>query len=214
MEYMDLIIFDLDGTLIDSRKDIANAVNHTLKEVGLEEKSVSEISSYIGTGVEDLIRRSLGKRQDSLFKKALSVFIEYYREHCLDNTYLYSGVKDVLEYFKNKRKVIVTNRRYETAILALRKLGVYNYFEDVLGGDDLGYLKPSSCLLDEVIHRLNIEKERTIIVGDMDVDILAGKRAGITTCAVTYGIGKKGDILKTKPDYIIDNILKLKGIIN
>jgi len=214
MEYIDLIIFDLDGTLIDSRRDIANAVNHTLKEVGLEEKSVSEISSYIGTGVEDLIRRSLGKKQDSLFKKALSVFIEYYREHCLDNTYLYSGVKDVLEYFKNKRKVIVTNRRYETAILALRKLGVYNYFEDVLGGDDLGYLKPSSCLLDEVIHRLNIEKERTIIVGDMDVDILAGKRAGITTCAVTYGIGKKGDILKTKPDYIIDNILKLKGIIN
>ena len=213
MRLVDLIIFDLDGTLVDSRKDIANAVNFTLRELGLEEKNIQEISSYIGTGVSDLIKKSLDENRDDLFKKALSVFEKYYREHPLDTTRLYPGVKDVLEYFKNKRKVIVTNRKYEFAVLILKTLNVYGYFEEILGGDNLGCLKPSSCNLENVMHKLHMDKEKTLIVGDMDIDILAGKRAGIITCAVTYGIGKKEDILKAKPDYIIDDILGLEEII-
>lgn len=211
---VDLIIFDLDGTLVDSRQDIANAVNYTLKELGLQEKGESDISSYIGKGVEDLIRRSLGDKQDRLFGKALSVFKDYYKKHSLDSTRLYPGTKDILEHFKNKRKAIVTNRKYEFAIDTIKALGIYNYFEDISGGDELGCLKPSSCLLDRVIHKLSMNKEKTIIVGDMDIDILAGKKAGIITCAITHGIGRKEDIVRAEPDYIIDNLLNLKEIIN
>ena len=212
MKLVDLIIFDLDGSLIDSRKDIVNAVNFTLREVGLGQKSTSEISSYIGRGVEDLVKKSLGRRQD-LLKKALDILEEYYRKHSTDNSILYPGVKEVLEYFKTKRKIIITNRNYEFAMLTLRAIGINDYFEDIIGGDDIGCMKPSSCPLDKTIYRLDINKQKVIIVGDMDIDILAGKSAGIITCAVTYGIGKIEDIQKAKPDYTIDNILKLKDII-
>lgn len=213
MKYIDLIILDLDGTLIDSREDIAKAVNFALKDVGLGEKSVSEISSYIGLGVEDLIRKSLGNKHNALIEKALSVFKEYYKEHCTDNSVLYPNVKEVLEYFKAKRKVIVTNRNYDLALQPLKTLGIYDYFDDIFGGDDIGCMKPSSCPLDRTINRFNMDKETTIFVGDMYIDVLAGKSAGIATCAVTYGIGKKEDIIKVEPDFIIDDMIELKNII-
>ena len=214
MKSVDLIIFDLDGTLVDSRKDIGNAVNFVLKEVGLRGKTITEISSYIGMGVEVLIRKSLGEAQDILLPKALSIFEEYYRKHSTDNSVLYPGVKEILEYFKDKKKIILTNRNYDFALLTLKACDIYDYFVDIIGGDDIGCMKPSSCPLDQIIHRLDIDKGRTIIVGDMDIDILAGKSAGIITCAVTYGIGKKEDILKANPDYIIDNLFKLRETIN
>jgi phosphoglycolate phosphatase len=214
MKYVDLIIFDLDGTLVDSKEDIINAVNHTLKEVGLKKKSIAEISSYIGSGVGDLIKKSLDASKDSIFEKATSMFEEYYKKHFLDHTRLYPGAREILGYFKNKKKVIVTNRKREFAINILKALGIAGYFEDVSGGDNLGCLKPSSCNLEESMRKQNVNKMRTIIVGDMDIDVLAGKEAGIITCAVTYGIGRREDILKAKPDYIIDNLLELKEIIN
>lgn len=214
MKPIELIIFDLDGTLVDSRKDIANAVNYTLRKLNRKEKSLAEITSYIGTGLEDLIRKSVGQARNSFFTKALYIFQEYYRQHSTDNSSLYPGVIEILEYFKNKRKVIITNRKYEFAVLTLRVLEINGYFEDILGGDDLGCVKPSSCPLDKTLNRWKMNKEKTIMVGDMDIDILAGKRSGMSTCAVTYGIGKKDDILKAKPDYIIDSILELKEIIN
>jgi len=214
MKDIEIIIFDLDGTLVDSREDIANAVNFTLKQIGLKEKSISKISSYIGTGIEELIRKSLGKKQEALLKRALSIFIEYYRKHSTDNTVLYPNVKEILECFRSKRKTIVTNRNYEFALLTLKTLSIYDYFEDIVGGDDICCLKPSSCPLDRSMGRLNADKEKAIIVGDMDIDIVAGKRAGIITCGVTYGIGKKEDIIKAKPDFIIDDIIDLKKIID
>jgi phosphoglycolate phosphatase len=214
MRGVELIIFDLDGTLVDSRTDIANAVNFTLRKLGLKEKSVAEISSYIGMGVEDLIWKSLGDEQDKLHKKALSVFEEYYRVHSTDNSVLYPGVKEILEYFQEKKKAVITNRNYEFAEVALKAFGINGYFVDILSGDDAGCMKPSPCPLDKCIDKLDVDKERAIIVGDMYIDILAGRRAGIITCAVTYGIGKKDDIVKAKPDYIIDNILQLKDIVN
>jgi len=213
VKYIELIIFDLDGTLVDSREDIANAVNFTLKYTGLKEKSKQEISSYIGKGLEDLIRKSLGKRQGALLGRALSVFEEYYRKHSTDKSVLYPNIKEILEHFKDKKKVIITNRNYEFALITLKSLDIYNYFKDVVGGDDVGCAKPSSCPVDKILCSLNVNKEKTIIVGDMDIDILAGKRAGIVTCAVTYGIGRKEDIIKAKPDFIIDNMIELKNII-
>ena len=214
MQYVKLIIFDLDGTLIDSRQDIANAVNFALRKVGLKEKGISEITSYIGTGVGDLILKSVGQEASPLFKQALFYFEGYYRQHFADNSILYPGAKEILSYFENKRKVVITNKNYEFAMLSLKQAGIYSYFEDILGGDDTSCMKPSSCPLDKSIHRLDINKEKTIIVGDMDIDILAGKSAGIITCAVTYGIGKIEDIVKANPDYIIDSLLQLKEIIN
>lgn len=213
MRNVELMIFDLDGTLIDSRQDIANAVNHTLREIGLKEKSMEEISSYIGTGVEDLIRKSIDGKADCCFEKAFSIMSEYYRKHSFDNTRLFPGVKDILEHFKSKRKIIITNRKREYAVEMLKALNIYDYFEYVAGGDNLGCMKPSSCPLEKAMQKFKMNKEKTIMIGDMHIDILAGKKAGIATCAVTYGIGKKEDIIKAGPDYIINDIAELKKII-
>lgn len=213
MKYVDLIIFDLDGTLVDSREDIADAVNHTLRQLGIREKSPEEVSSYIGTGVKDLIKKSLGEKEH-IADRALSLFEAYYRKHSTDKSVLYAGVLDILEHYGDKRKAIVTNRNYEFAVNTLKALGIYDYFENITGGDNLGCVKPSSCPLDDTVHKLKTGKSKTIMIGDMYIDILAGKRAGVLTCAVTYGIGKKEDILKSKPDFIIDSITELKKIIN
>ena len=211
--YVELLIFDLDGTLIDSRQDIANAVNFTLSKFGIPEKSMQEISSYIGMGVGNLIRKSLGQRQDIPFNKALATFEGYYRQHATDESKLFPAVEEILEYFKHKHKVIITNRNYEFAQIALKATGIDQYFSEIIGGDDIDCMKPSACPLDTAIYKLDINKQRAIMVGDMDIDVLAGKSAGILTCAVTYGIGKRQDIIKAKPDYIIDSLLDLKKII-
>jgi phosphoglycolate phosphatase len=213
MHNIDLLIFDLDGTLIDSRRDIVNSVNVTLKKFGLQEKSISEISSYIGRGLEYLIKRSLGENCDALFEKSLTFYEEYFRKHATDNTVLYPNVKEILEHFKNKRKVIITNRKCQTAQLNLKALSIFNYFVDILGSDDLDCVKPSRCPLERAMRKFNVAKGKSMIVGDMDIDIMAGKEAGIITCAVTYGIGKKEEVIRAAPDYIIDDIIRLKDII-
>lgn len=213
MKKIDLILFDLDGTLVDSSQDIANAVNYSLNEMGLRQKSVEEVTSYIGSGVEELIRRTLGQENRQLFDDTLAIFIKYYKNHFVDSSVLYPNVKETLEHFKNKKKSIVTNRHRESAELTLKTFGINEYFNGIVGGDDLGCIKPSSCPLNSMINRLSADKNNTIIVGDMDVDVLAGKNAGVFTCAVTYGIGKREDIVKAGPDFIIEDILQLKDII-
>lgn len=214
MPEIQLIIFDLDGTLIDSKEDIIKAVNFTLKDRGLKPKPPVEISSYIGTGVEDLIRKSLGENGNTIFKEAFSIFENYYRKHSTDHSALFPGVEEVLEYFKDKRKVIISNKKSELVVITLKALNIYGYFEDIIGGDDAGCMKPSACPLDRVIRGFDIrDKEKVMMVGDMDIDVLAGKNAGVKTCAVTYGIGKREDIVKAAPDYIIDDFIELKRII-
>lgn len=213
MRQVELIIFDLDGTLVDSKEAIAKGINFALKKVGLKEKSMGEICSYIGIGVDDLINKSVGKKHLKLFEETKTIF-ENYRRNSPDGSRLYPGVKETLEYFKNKTKVILTNGKHEFALLTLNRLGICDYFADIIGGDDLECKKPSPCPLDRITSKFNADKRKTLIVGDMDIDILTGKNAGILTCAVAYGIGKREDIIKANPDYIIDSLLQLEAIIN
>jgi len=214
MKSIDLIVFDLDGTLVDSKKDITDSVNYALRSLGLREKDPGVIGSFIGTGVNDLIKKSLDGADGALAEKALAAFESHYLEHLTDTTVLYGNVKKVLQMFDKKKKAIITNRISQTAVPLLRALGIYSYFLKILCADDVSCMKPSPCPLDKVISELKASKEKAIIVGDMDIDIIAGKSAGIMTCAVTYGIGKKDDILKARQDFVIDNIIKLEELIN
>ena len=212
MVEVDLIIFDLDGTLVDSKEDIVNAVNFTLRKLGLNEKQFDEIVSYIGTGVESLIRKAIGDKNRDLLDKGISIFEDYYKKHSATKSKLYPHVEDVLKQFRDKQMFVVTNRKRDMALVTLNSLEITKFFKDIIGGDDVSCLKPSACSLDKAL-KYNKNGKRSMIVGDMDLDILSGKRAGILTCAVTYGIGKKEDILKAEPDYIIDDIGQLKDII-
>lgn len=210
---IDTIIFDLDGTLVDSRKDIVMAVNFTLRKLGLPEKPPEVVVSYIGLGIRDLIKKSLGEEKRRLVDEALKIFTQYFRKHSADESRLYPHVKETLDYFRNKRKVVITNRNKESAYITLKKLGVINYFQEIFGGDDEDCIKPSACPLDRVCSKLGVDKNKIIMVGDMDIDIKAGKEFDVKTCWVTYGLGKREDIEKVVPDYVIDDIIELKKII-
>ncbi|MCK5594891.1 HAD-IA family hydrolase [bacterium] len=209
---IELIMFDLDGTLVDSLKDIANAGNFTLKSFGLKTKSVREITSYVGEGREHLVKKLLGDNAVFL-KEAVSVFGEYYRKHSSDNSVLYPNVREILEHFKDKKKAVVSNKNREEVVSNLKALAIYDYFESITGGDEVERRKPSPFHLYKTMQRFHANKEKSIMVGDMDIDILTGKNAGILTCAVTYGVSEEKDIIKVEPDFIIDDIMKLRDII-
>ena len=207
------MIFDLDGTLIDSKNAIIESMNTTLKHFKLPEKSSHEISSYIGRGVEELIKESAALQDTALLNEIESFFAAHFRRHANERSRLFPHVSSVLEYFKQKKKIIITNRKYAIALHDLEHFHIAHYFVDIIGGDDLTCMKPSSCPIDRVINNYTIDSQKTIIIGDMAIDIMAGKNAHIITCAFNGGIGKVHDIKSAEPDYIIDDINQLKNII-
>ena len=212
---IELIIFDLDGTLVDSKQDIINAINFMLKEMSLPEKSNEEIISYVGKGIDELLVKSLESQDTDVNNKGLALFKSYYEKHPADHAYLYKGVEETLKYFKNKQKAVITNRNHKSALNILKKMGIYTYFTRIIGDDNKLCLKPSRDQFDKLFDILSVKKkDKIIMIGDMDVDIIAAKASGVLTCAVTYGFGKFDDIRKLKPDYIIDSISELKNIIN
>ena len=213
MPAIDVIFFDVDGTLIDARRDIVNAMNHVLLQMGLPEKSFEEIVSYIGTGVKDLISKSLGSGDTLLIDKGVKLYGGYYIKHPADEAMLYPHVRETLEYFKDKKKIILTNRYAGMADSALNALGIREFFEGIIGGDDEKCLKPSACVLDPYISRYGLDKDKALIVGDMAIDIQTGKNSGIKTCFVTYGLGKSGDVKPLNPDFIIDDMIELEKIV-
>lgn len=210
----ELIIFDLDGTLIDSRKDIANSVNHTLKTIGLEPLNENIITSYVGNGVRSLMEKILIPSHSHLFDKGMGIFLDYYAEHLLDNTFFFPGVIESLDYFADKKMAVVTNKPENLSVKTLKGLDVYGYFKAVLGGDSLEKKKPSPEPILKVLSDLNIQKEAAIIVGDGLQDIAAGKGAGIKTCAVTYGFTKTEELVKAEPTLIINSLYELKDRIS
>jgi phosphoglycolate phosphatase len=213
MLIVDAIFFDFDGTLVDARIDIVNAVNYTLARLGRPEKPFTEVVSYIGTGVSYLVSKSLGSEDAGLVEEGVRIYIDYYTAHPADEAVVYPHAKEMLDFFRNKRKFILTNRYVSLAAPALEATGLGKYFEEVIGGDDESCLKPSACVFDNILPRLKVDKKRAIIVGDMAVDIMAGKNSGIKTCWVTYGLGRMADLEGVKPDYVIDDIAELKKII-
>jgi phosphoglycolate phosphatase-like HAD superfamily hydrolase len=212
MKKIELIIFDIDGTLVDARRDITDSVNFMLKDLGRGKKSLEQVSSYIGGGVRDLVEKSLGTKEKNAVEKGIEIFSGYYREHFADNSKLYPNVKETLEHFKAKKMAVMTNRKKEFAQKILERMGIDEYFAWIQGADREDCMKPSSCPVDSLKSKFDAPKDRTVLVGDMDIDVNTGKRSGILTCAVTYGIGDKDSLLKARPDFLIDDFGELEGL--
>lgn len=207
------VLFDLDGTLIDSRETIVNAVNATLEHFGLAQKSFDEILSYVGVGTAYLIRKSIGERQD-LFNEAFGFFHQVCRAEPGKYSFLYPGVKETLDHIRSQATLIglVTNGDKRIAHANLVRFGIARDFKRIIGGEE-NCLKPSACPIEKAMHKSGIDKPHTLFVGDMALDIQAGKAAGILTCGATYGIGKKEDVIAARPDYLINDFTELKNII-
>jgi phosphoglycolate phosphatase len=206
---IDLIMFDLDGTLADTGRDLADAVNHTRAHFDLPALADSLVYANVGRGVEHLLRQSLPKESSEHFQKVMQVFLARYENHLLDATALYPDVRKTLDYFRDKKRVVVSNKVHRLTVAVLRGLGVETEFDAILGGDSALEKKPHPALLNDVLRRFDVPRDRAIIVGDGDTDMEAGKRAGIITCGVTYGLGDRDKLLAAQPDFIIDNLREL-----
>ena len=206
---IDLVMFDLDGTLADTGHDLASSVNFTRAHFDLEPLPERSIYAQVGRGVEYLIKHALLEKSPEDFQQVMHVFLGHYERHLLDRTVLYPGVRDVLDYFCAKRKVVVSNKMYRLTLAVVRGLGVEDCFDAIFGGDSAVEKKPHPALLHVALRRFQLSAANAVIVGDGDTDIEAGKRAGVMTCGVTYGLGDKSDLIAAAPDLLIDDLTEL-----
>jgi phosphoglycolate phosphatase len=210
---VDLIIFDVDGTLVDSAHDLIVSVNYTLEAIGLPREDPAMIQSFIGDGVRKLVERSLGSEYQHLYLKAVEVFRAHYNEHLLDHTRLYPGTEDVLAHFSHKKKAVLTNKSYGFTVKILQGLNILHNFEEVVGADSTPYLKPEPYAIFRIIEDLRARSERTVMIGDGVKDIEAAKSAGVKSCGVLYGYTNRERLLNVSPDFLCEKIQDLKEIL-
>lgn len=209
---VDLLIFDLDGTLVDSKLDIANGVNHTLKTLGLPSISNEEIYRYVGHGVRDLIADAVGPHQEKR-DEALKIFMDYYQAHLTDHTRLFPGMQEVLKHFSGKKKAVLTNKPQLLTELLLQQLGIASCFDIVIGGETNFPKKPDPASTLHILKTCGVAPHQTLIIGDSAVDIETGKKAGIRTCGVTYGFRPQKELADAGCDFLIHKPLELLSLL-
>ena len=203
---IELMMFDLDGTLADTGHDLADSVNFTRGHFNLAPLPDKLVYAKVGRGVEHMLKHSLPEESPDRFQEVLRVFLAHYENHLLDRTALYPGVIEVLKSFRGKRRLVVSNKMHRLTVAVVRGLGVADEFDAILGGDSAVEKKPHPALLQLALQKFNVAAASALMVGDGDTDIEAGKRAGVITCGVTYGLGNRDDLVAAKPDFLIDRI--------
>ncbi|MBI5888411.1 MAG: HAD-IA family hydrolase [Deltaproteobacteria bacterium] len=190
----DLLIFDLDGTLIDSSADIAWAANKTLTHMGCKEETAEHIKKNIGWGVKVLLEKLMPHESPETITAAREKFLEIYSSHLVVDTYLYPEVRETILHFseKGKKMAIVTNKPERLSIKILENFGLSKNFHMVVGGDTLPSRKPDPAPLVKVINDMRVEATRAVFIGDSPIDGETGKKAGVFTIGVPYGY--RGDI--------------------
>jgi phosphoglycolate phosphatase len=211
---MDLLIFDLDGTLIDSKLDLAVAVNATRAHMGLAPLDNDRVESYVGDGAPVLMRRALGpEASDAEVQRALEFFLAYYRDHKLDHTTLYPGVADTLDRLRDRglKMAVLTNKPVRISQAILDGLGVGGHFFQVYGGGSFEQKKPDPAGVEKLLAEAGVAREEALMVGDSAVDVRTARNAGIRCCGVTYGFQPESLVMEA-PDILIDRFEELAGL--
>jgi phosphoglycolate phosphatase len=206
---MDLIIFDLDGTLIDSRLDLINSVNAMLRHFARPELPGEVVASYVGDGAPMLVRRALSDPEDDrFFKEALEFFLSYYREHKLDHTRVYDGIPEALEQIrtngKQRKLAVLSNKPVNPSRDIVEALGMGDFFMCVYGGNSFETKKPDPLGVATLLKETNTDQSHAMIIGDSSVDVLTGRNAGIATCGVTYGFAPH-TLCEAPPDVVVES---------
>jgi phosphoglycolate phosphatase len=216
---IELLIFDLDGTLIDSKEDLARSSNFMRTQMGLPPLAHEVVFSYVGDGARMLIQRLLDHPgDDAELDRGLTIFLEYYREHMLDHTVLYPGVREAIEALfhpsnGNRRTLaVLTNKAVRFSRLILEGLGVADRFRFIYGGNSFEEKKPNPMGVKVILEEAGVPPEAALMVGDSDVDVLTGRNASIATCGVTYGLGAE-KMRQTPPDVLVDDLRALVALL-
>ncbi|MGD1152517.1 MAG: HAD-IA family hydrolase [Syntrophales bacterium] len=212
MKHIDLMIFDLDGTLVNSGGDIVASVNYTLETLAIPAKKPKEILSFVGDGVNKMIERALGNEFQHLFDEAMDIFSDYYARHMLDMTSLCDSVIEVLDHFRDKKKVIITNKRRYFTFKMTDALGITKYFEEIIGADSTAYKKPDPRLFIPLIERVGAVYNDTVVIGDGVNDIMLAKNTGVLSCALLNGLTHRDILLALDPDFACEGLRELLKI--
>ncbi|MBW1991990.1 MAG: HAD-IA family hydrolase [Deltaproteobacteria bacterium] len=210
---VDLIVFDLDGTLADSLPALTAAANYACRCLGLPEHPAAVIQQMIGEGEKTFVRRFLGEGHQDLFEKALKLYLEHYSQHCGHLTRLYPEVRETLEVLSHKKLAVLSNKMERLSRQVVEVLGIAPFFVAVKGGDSYGMLKPQPAGLAALIRELQASPERTLMVGDKPTDIHTGRGAGALTLGVTYGYGDPEALRQAAPEVLIDSFSQLAGLV-
>jgi phosphoglycolate phosphatase len=206
-----LVIFDLDGTLIDSRLDLAHSVNAALRHIERPELPDDVIASYVGDGAPILIQRALGGEvvDDALVRQGLQFFLSYYREHKLDHTTVYAGVKESLAAVQRassgipRKLAVLSNKPVVPSRAIVEALGMGRFFTQIYGGNSFATKKPDPEGARKLLEEYGARPEETAIVGDSHVDIETGRNAGLWTVGVSYGFAPH-TLKQNPPDVLVD----------
>jgi phosphoglycolate phosphatase len=220
-----LLIFDLDGTLVDSRIDLANSVNAMLRHYQRPELPLEVIASYIGNGAPMLVRRSLGDPDDENFvQEALLYFMAYYREHKLDTTYVYDGITESLDVLRASRNgdspgaaaplkmAVLSNKPVVPSRGIVDALGLGQYFFQVYGGNSFHTKKPDPAGVRALLEESGARPQEAVMIGDTDVDILTARNVGAYSIGVTYGLAPH-TLEDAPPDVLIDKPQELTMVL-
>ncbi|HMK21011.1 MAG TPA: HAD-IA family hydrolase [Terriglobales bacterium] len=219
-EAIRMVIFDLDGTLIDSRLDLVHSVNATLHHLGRPSLSDEVITTYVGDGAPMLVRRALGDPEDDeQVRRALEFFLSYYREHKLDHTHVYAGVPEALARIRQasnghpRQLAVLSNKPVNPSRAIVEALGLGPLFMQVYGGNSFSTKKPDPLGAQTLLKEAGCSPHQAVIVGDSSNDVLTGRNAGIWTCGVTYGFAPQTLDL-TRPDVVVDSPAELAEVLS
>ena len=212
VESLRLLVFDLDGTLIDSVADLAASINAMLDHYGRPELPLPVISSYIGDGASMLVRRALGDPDDDGFvHEALGFFLGYYRVHKLDHTYIYAGVLDALRTLQTSwpgeqapAMAVLTNKPIVASRDICAALGLSQFFFNIYGGNSFHTKKPDPHGIDQLIEEAGVSPAQTLMIGDSDVDVLTARNAGAWALGCTFGLAPH-TLESAPPDILVDS---------
>lgn len=197
-----LIIYDLDGTLADTRRDIADSANHMLREMGREPLAQKEIEGYVGKGLTQLIQGCLKTENPKKIEKGAKLYRRYYGEHMLDHTVLYPKIKEILDYFKSRSQAVLTNKPEPFTTQILSELGIKHYFFKIVAGNSGYPKKPDPASLHDLMKSAAAGPQESLFIGDSAVDIETSRNAGIEIAVVSHGFEDEKSLRAAGPDWL------------
>lgn len=203
---MKLAIFDLDGTLVNSLADIAEATNYAMRKLGFPEHELSEFNYLVGDGVAKLIERGLPEENQDKFSEALKIYNDYYNKNYTVKTYVYDGIEKMLNMLKEKgfELAVASNKTHEFTENVIAHYFSDELFSAVFGKSEENPVKPNPAIIENIIDKLNVSREDTVMIGDTCIDIKTGKNAGIKTIGCLWGFRTLEELVNAGADYIAD----------
>ena len=202
-------MYDLDGTLVDTRRDIADAANHMRARMGLAPLLEKEICGTVGLGLKRLVESCLKTKDPARVEEGTQIYRAFYAAHLLDHTALYPGVTEVLEHFRPRRQAVITNKPDPYSRQILESLGVAGYFLEIVAGDSGYPKKPDPESLLAIMRREGADAGAALFVGDSPIDIETGSKAGVLTVGVAQGFCDRAELERAAPDHLVEGFPEL-----